>query len=65
VLFPKKPSTFGRCQEEFQTGGWKGYRVILGANSKNDSGSVSGLVVFRNDYDVASFDLFACLCVGR
>jgi hypothetical protein len=68
VLFPEEPYTcytFGRCKEEFQTGDWKGRRVWLGANSKNDSGSVSGLVV-RINYDSAYLDvgLFACLCVG-
>ncbi len=45
VLFPEEPRTFGRCKEEFQTGGWKGGMVVLGSNSKNDSGGVSGLLV--------------------
>ncbi len=39
-LFPEKePSTWGRCKETYQVGGWKGRRMILG-----DSG-LGGLVV--------------------
>ena len=45
VLFPaepylavRTPNTFGRCKEEYQTGGWQGYRVALGANASSVSG---------------------------
>jgi hypothetical protein len=53
VLFPNQPDTLVRCKEEFQTGCWRGGRVCLGRNSKNDSGGVSGLLVVNNDDDNA------------
>jgi len=48
VLFPKEPSdTWGRCKEQYQTGGWEGRRVLLGYRSSSASG---GLVVFLDGH---------------
>ncbi len=58
-------SLYGKCKEQYQTGDWKGDRVFLGANSKNDSLSVSGLVVdYYSGGGDGSAGLFAYLCVG-
>ena len=65
VLFPEEPDTYGRCKEEYQIGAWEGGRVLLGSNSKNDSGSVSGLLVdYYSGGGDGSAGLFAYLCVG-
>ena len=61
VLFPKELRTWGRCKEEYQTGEWQGRRVLLGSNSKNDSGGVSGLVVSYGDDGNDAYGLFVCV----
>jgi hypothetical protein len=63
LLFPEEPHTWGRCKEQYQTGNRKGGRVCLGGNSKNDSGSVSGLVVSSSGHVFNG--LFACVGVSR
>ena len=56
VLFPEDPNTYARCQEQYQTGDWRGYRICLGDNYKNDFGSVSGLVVNASHYVGGNYD---------
>ena len=45
VLFPAQPYTFGRCQEQYQTGDWKGYKVCLSDVQASSSSGFGGLVV--------------------
>ena len=62
VLFPTEPYTWGRCKEQYKTGGWKGDRVALGGNSCSASG---GLVIGLNDVVIANDNsgLFCLLVV--
>ena len=64
VLFSDEPYTFGRFQEQYQTGDWKGRRLLLGSNSKNDAGSVSGLLVYVSNDNDDSDILGLFVCVG-
>ena len=45
VLFPAAPETWGRCQEQYQTGDWKGYQICLGGVQASSSSGFGGLVV--------------------
>ena len=40
VLFSEKPWIYCRWKEKYQTGDWKGYRIILGARSSSASGGL-------------------------
>jgi hypothetical protein len=61
VLFPEEPWTYGRCKEEYQTGDWKGWRVVLGKRFSSASGGLVVDDVVGSAYD--SYGLF-CLLVG-
>lgn len=54
-LFPEGPYTFGRVKEEYQTGEWKGKRIVL------ESGDPSGLVVYHSG-EHAWWDSSSGLC---
>ena len=45
VLFPKEPSTYGRCKEQYQTGKWLGLQICLGSVEASSSSGFGGLVV--------------------
>lgn len=45
VLFTRDPITYGQCKEQYQEGDWREEKKVLGANDKNEFGSVSGFVV--------------------
>ena len=48
VLFPKEPSTYGRCKEQYQTGKWLGLQICLGSVEASSSSGFGGLVVFTS-----------------
>ena len=45
VLFPREPATFGRCKEQYQTGGWKDHQICIGYVQASSSSGFGGLVV--------------------
>ncbi len=58
-LFPEDPRTWVRCKEEYQVGGWKGYRIALGYSG------LGGLVVpYGGVVDHYSVGLFGFLSVS-
>jgi hypothetical protein len=62
VLFPEEPYIYGKCQEQYQTGDWKGRRLALGRNSSSNSG---GLVVKSgcDDFEQGVSGLFGFVVV--
>jgi hypothetical protein len=58
VLFPAAPYTFGRCKEQYQTGGWEGYRVALGASSAS-----GGLFVYSYGDAAYAYGLNGLFCL--
>jgi hypothetical protein len=56
VLFPAEPCIYARCKEEYQTGGWKGYRVVLGGCSAS-GGIVVGCLAVNADGNLGLFCL--------
>ena len=51
VLFSDSPFTYSRCKEQYQTGEWKGYNVLLGNRPSSASG---GLVVSAVVFGIAT-----------
>ncbi len=63
VLFPAAPETWGRCKEQYQTGGWKGHQICLGYVQASSSSGFGGLVVATYvDWSHPDHGLVCVLC---